>query len=128
MPEQKSQSLKGAPPHARIKSYSAETGFVYQYVYRGYRPTAGGSGTEYVFETTRDRKLRFSVAVHLMSATLDECTALLGRELIAAERYALAKMELFAALDTIADVAQFAHPLVPTSANAERHLRVLGRL
>ena len=47
----KPAALTGAPPVRRMKTYSAQSGYVYQYYYEGYRPfrSAGESGSEFVF-------------------------------------------------------------------------------
>ena len=51
-------ALTGAPPVRRLKTYSAQSGYVYQYYYEGYRrsPPSGESGTEFVFTISADRK------------------------------------------------------------------------
>ena len=119
--------LKGAPVHARTKTYSSETGYVYQYVYRGYRGLPGLSGTQFVFEATRDRAAKFTIAVSLLQSNLAECEQRIGRELASTERYALAKMTLFSAFDTITALGPHSRPLVPEAAQMEEQLRVLGR-
>ena len=105
-----STALKGAPLHARVKTHSAETGFVYQYVYRGYRRLSDDCGTEHVFEANRDRKQHFSVTIHLLDTEVEQCAGIIGRELIAAERYALVKMTLFAGPKSARDGRAPAHP------------------
>jgi hypothetical protein len=122
------QALKGAPVHARMKTYSADTGYVYQYVYRGYRPMTEGGGMEHVFEASRGGGQRFHVRIHLLDPEVEQCIRALGRELIGAERYALVKMSLFAALDEFTDLAQFETPLAPNAGELEGHLRTLGRI
>jgi hypothetical protein len=120
--------LKGAPAHARTKTYSAETGFVYQYVYRGYRRMSDDGGMEHVFEASRDRQEHFPVTVHLLDAEVARCTQVVGRDLIGAERYALVKMSLFEALDEFADLSAFEKPLMPEAVKMEEFLRTLGRI
>jgi hypothetical protein len=122
------EALKGAPLRARLKTYSAETGFVYQYVYRGYRPMTEARGTEHVFEANRDRKQSFRVTVHLLDVEIGRCVRSVGRELIGAEQYALVKMSLFSAFNELTDIAQFSAPLVPGAAEMEGYLRALGRV
>ncbi len=121
-------ALKGVPAHARVKTFPAETGFVYQYVYRGYRRIGDGTGEEYVFDASSDRKQNFQVSVHLLDEEIARCVGAIGRELIGAERYAVVKMSLFQALDHASDVSEFEHPIVPTGAELEAHLRDLGRI
>ena len=50
--------LTGAPPYRRQKTYTAETGYVYEYYYEGYRVAARNdeSGAEHVFAVSADRK------------------------------------------------------------------------
>jgi hypothetical protein len=81
--------LTGAPAVRRLKTYSAASGYVYQYVYEGHR------GTEYFFQASADRRTYFSVVVILSHATLETS----ARELDSTERYAVAKMALFRAFD-----------------------------
>lgn len=127
-PAPEEDKLKGAPAHARTKTFSAEAGFVYQYVYRGYRRMGDNRGTEYVFEANRDRKQTFEVKVQLLDAEVALCVDAIGRELINAERYALVKMTLFAALDRACELQEFQQALVPTAVEMDEHLRVLGRV
>jgi hypothetical protein len=93
--------LTGAPAVRRLKSYSAQSGYVYQYFYEGQRPfrSSGESGIEFVFTVSADRK-----AFHPVSVLVSE-SALLGWEqahdhaLSSTERYAISKMALFQAFD-----------------------------
>lgn len=50
--------LLGRPKVRREKSYSADSGYVYQYFHEGYREMklAGELGAEYVFDVSSDRK------------------------------------------------------------------------
>jgi hypothetical protein len=125
----KQSDLKGAPSSPRTKTYSANTGYVYQYVYRGYREISQvGSGTEYVFSVTRDRKNNFPIRIQLLDGAMATCVAAAGRELLHAEHYALAKMTLFEALDSISDENELQMPLAPQGTELEQHLRTLGRI
>ncbi len=129
----KTSELTGAPAHARVKTYSAETGFVYQYVYRGQRRLADDSASEHVFsaklsQAQREGASQFPIRVVLEDAELEQCARAIGRELIAAERYAVVKMTLFAALDEFREASQWDAPLVPRAAEMEAHLRTLGRI
>ncbi len=113
----------------RTKTYSADTGYVYQYVYRGYREFfQEESGKEYVFSATRDRRHHFSITVRLLEREIVDCGRRAGRELLHAEHYALVKMTLFEALDEVSDMQQFALPLTPDALALERHLHALGRI
>ena len=93
----KQAPLSGAPAAPREKSYSAESGYVYSYLYRGHRPCRGD--TEYVFEVSADRRTFSPVSVFLSEAALAPWQTAHRRELTAAERYAIAKLSLQRALD-----------------------------
>jgi hypothetical protein len=95
----KSVPLSGAPPVRRQKTYSAQSGFVYQYFYEGQRPMSSGRGTEYVFNVSPDRKSSFPLSVFIGDEAMASWQQESGRTLSAAERYAIAKMALFQAFD-----------------------------
>ncbi len=97
----KKAELAGAPAVRRMKTYSAESGYVYQYFYEGYRAyTAGAeSGVEYVFSISPDRKTWRAVAVLLANDAVQSWEASHGRALNSTERYAVAKLALFQAFD-----------------------------
>ena len=98
-------ALIGAPPVRRQKTYSAESGYVYQYFYLGYREadTPAGLATEYVFEISADRKTSFEVSIFAPETVLSGWCRENGRELAGNERYAVAKLALFEAFDTSPD-------------------------
>ncbi len=85
----------------RQKSYSAGSGYVYQYFYLGQREADSSEGlsSEYVFEVSADRKTSFEVSVCLPESIVAAWCAERGRELAGNERYAVAKMALFDAFD-----------------------------
>ena len=121
--------LKGAPAVPRTKTYSAETGYVYQYVYKGYRKlTEPPAGIDHVFSVSRDRQAVFPATIRLFSAALEDCAELSGREILSAEQYAVAKMTLFAAFDRIGAMDEWQAPLTPTGGEMAEHLRTLGRI
>ena len=91
----------------RIKTYSAQTGFVYQYHFEELRsPHSRGDrpGSEYIFMVSRDRKTSLPVAIFLRQDALKEWAAGHGRELTGSEQYAAVKMRLFRAFDEIEDL------------------------
>jgi len=57
--------LTGAPSVRRLKTYSAQSGYVYQYFYEGQRPWQDGKehGTEFVFTVSADRKTTHELSV-----------------------------------------------------------------
>ncbi len=83
----------------RSKSYSAQTGYVYQYHFEGQQPTRGG--TAYVFIVSRDRKHSFPLTVRLPEEALAAWAARHGRPLSGTEQYAAVKMRLFHAFDEL---------------------------
>ena len=93
--------LRGRPPIRREKAYAADSGYVYQYTYEGYRAATRSDwdGIEFVFQCTSDRAARFRLSVFAP----DECFAAweqaTGRDLNEVERYAIVKMQLFAIFD-----------------------------
>lgn len=85
----------------RQKTYSGQSGYVYQYYYEGRRQArfGGDEGLEYVFSVSADRKTHFPVSVFLMEAAVAEWERRHDRPLHDNERYAVAKMALFQAFD-----------------------------
>ncbi|HWR53918.1 MAG TPA: hypothetical protein VN428_22595 [Bryobacteraceae bacterium] len=80
-----------------MKTYSAESGYVYQYVYEGRRPLA--ESVEYVFSASADRTRFFDVSIVVPDESVEQWNAAHGRELCDAERYGIAKMALRQAFD-----------------------------
>jgi hypothetical protein len=115
--------LHGAPPVRRQKTYSAQTGFVYQYFYEGYRESerAGQAGNEYVFQISSDRKSSFPLTVFLPGAAVESWQQDHNRKLIVPEQYAAVKMALFEAFDERADLG-------PANAEVEIAARDMERL
>lgn len=91
----------------RIKSYSAGTGYVYQYYFESVRPEqkrGSARGDEYVFIVSRDRKHNFEVPVLLTGEAVRHWAGAHGRELGSPEQYAAVKMRLFQAFDETPEV------------------------
>ncbi len=91
----------------RSKSYSAATGYVYQYHFEEVRPGQqrdGRAGTEYVYVVSRDRRRTFLVPVFLRREAAARWAETHGRPLNGTEEYAAAKMRLFAAMDEMAEL------------------------
>ena len=103
--------LTGSPPVRRQKSYSAQSGYVYQYHYEGHRPLIPGKGTEYVFEVCADRKTSAPVSVQVHDEALESWERERGRSLSQTERYAIAKMALFQAFDERESPAALGEPV-----------------
>ncbi len=86
----------------RMKTYSGESGIVYQYYFLESRPKRrlwGRRGTAFLFHVTSDRKNFFVSEVLVEEAALQAWEKLHGRALAEQERYAAAKMALFRAFD-----------------------------
>lgn len=94
--------LTGAPQVRRQKTYSADSGYVYQYFYEGYRVAEreGATGAEYVFDVSADRKDSFPATVFLSDDVTAAWERARERDLNSTERYAIAKMALFQAFDS----------------------------
>src|SRR5260221_111994 len=87
----------------RVKSYSAATGYVYQYYfYEVEKKRRGASqGTEYVYMVSVDRHHLFPVRIFVQQDALENWSARTGQKLTGTEEYAVAKMRLFQAFDEI---------------------------
>ena len=86
----------------RMKTYSGENGYVYQYYFlesRTKRKFWGRRGIAFLFHVTSDRKNFFVSEVLVEEAALEAWERLHGRALAEQERYAAAKMALFRAFD-----------------------------
>ncbi len=85
----------------RVKSYSASSGYVYQYCfYEVNRITyPGGPAGEFVYAVSADRKTTFPLHIVVLQAALEEWAKANGRRLTSSEEYAVAKMRLFQAFD-----------------------------
>jgi len=93
----KQAPLTGAPEVRRQETYSAQSGYVYQYYYDGHR--GDGQETEYVFIVSGDRKNWHPASVRISSEGVGVWERQHGRELSSTEHYAIAKMALFQAFD-----------------------------
>lgn len=112
----------------RIKSYSAQTGYVYQYCFEEIRPQqkrSGREGSEYVYTVSRDRKHGFAVPVFLRRDAVEAWARAHGRPLTGTEEYAAAKMRLFAAFDEIGNLEAERLTLEITPENLEELLEQL---
>ncbi len=121
--------LKGKPPIRREKAYSAETGYVYQYFYEGYRETGTGeeAGNEYVFTVSSDRASSFTITLSMSHRIMESWQQDHERELNATEQYALVKMALFQIFDERANLSGPAEVAV-TRDDMEEHAVTLDFL
>jgi hypothetical protein len=113
-------------PVRRIKTYTAETGHVYQYYFVGKRPAltgttdakpgtsrlrlvsdppaVAGADTEYIFDVTPDRHRMYAVTILINGESVSAWAEAHGRSLTDTEQYAAAKLRLLRALDETADL------------------------
>jgi hypothetical protein len=86
----------------RIKSYSAENGYVYQYCfYEVNRIHNNGSPAgEFIYAVSADRKTTFPLRIVVRQSALQAWAQTNGRPLTSSEEYAVAKMRLFRAFDS----------------------------
>jgi hypothetical protein len=96
-PQASSAELTGVPVRPRIKTYSAESGHVYQHAYRGTRSV--NSVQEYVFSISTHPGHWDVLTVQLADFVIAEWERRNGRTLSSTQKYAIAKMALFQALD-----------------------------
>jgi hypothetical protein len=93
------------PPLRRTKTYTAASGYVYQYYFVGQRaalPSAPEApATEFIFDVTSDRKTMYAVSVFLQPSALATWSAAHGRQLSDAEQYAAAKLRLLRGFDEV---------------------------
>jgi hypothetical protein len=114
----------------RMKTYTGEQGYVYQYYFVGKRTAlANGAGTpqtEYIFDVTSDRKTTFAVSVFLPDDVLEHWASRHRRKLNEAEQYAAVKMRLFRAFDEIENMMANGRRLTVDSLLLESVLSTLG--
>jgi hypothetical protein len=111
----------------RIKTYSAATGFVYQYQFHEVRPSRRGLtlGAEYIYLVWANRQAGFPLKVFVRRDALKQCRERTGRELTGTEEYALAKMRLFQAFDEVADLGSVPPERLPDLRVDESNLEAL---
>jgi hypothetical protein len=114
----------------RMKTYTGESGYVYQYYVVGKRQAlaaaAEAPAVEYIFDVTPDRKTMFALSVFVRQDALDAWAEGHGRPLSDSEQYAAAKMRLFQAFDQIENLRQDSRRLAVDSANIAELLAGLG--
>jgi len=114
----------------RMKTYTGEQGYVYQYYFVGKRAAATtpaeGSASEYIFDVTSDRKTTFAVSVFLADEVVQKWSARHGRPLSDAEQYGAVKMRLFQAFDEIENMLADGRRLIVDTSTLEKVLSTLG--
>jgi hypothetical protein len=114
----------------RVKTYTGETGYVYQYYFVGKRPALADApeapASEYVFDVSADRKLIFAVSVFIQQQALEGWANSHGRPLTEAEQYAAAKMRLFRGFDEVENLLEHGRRLLVGPEHIEELLSSLG--
>ncbi len=107
----------------RMKTYTADTGYVYQYYFVGRRDALPGApeapASEYVFDVTRDRATLYAISIFLRADALDAWALTHGRSLSQAEQYAAAKLRLFRSLEEIDSLEASDRRFLITSENID---------
>lgn len=107
----------------RMKTYTGEMGFVYQYYFVGRRAALAedpaAPATEFIFDVTADRKTLVSSSVFVKPEALRAWAQAHGRELNPTEQYAVAKMRLFRAFDSSENFQQEGRRLQVEAADIE---------
>lgn len=118
--------LRGRPAIRREKAYAADSGYVYQYTYEGYRDATrdGAEGREFVFDCTSDRASRFRISIFAPAESFVDWEGDAGRDLSEVERYAVVKMRLFEVFDEASHItSHLAESL--TAEQVRRHVEAL---
>jgi hypothetical protein len=119
-------------PPRRVKTYTAESGYVYQYYFVGQREALADApeapATEFIFDVTRDRKTMFAFSVFVQPSAVAEWTAMHGRALTGPEQYAASKLRLLRGFDEIgaADLREHSRHLTVDGNNVEELLGEIG--
>ena len=96
------------PQLRRMKTYTGQTGYIYQYYFVGKRAALANDpeapSTEYVFDVSSDRKTTYAVSVFLPPQAVAAWTAVRGRDLSEPEQFAVVKMRLLQAFDELPDM------------------------
>ena len=111
----------------RIKSYSAATGYAYQYYFYEVQKTRRGlaAGTEYVYMVSVDRQKVFPLRIFVRHDAAEKWAKKVGRKMTGTEEYAVAKMRLFQAFDEVDDLAIAQPELLVDESNLETLLAQL---
>lgn len=111
----------------RVKSYSAESGYVYQYYFFEVQKArrSASAGTEYVYMVSTDRKTVFPVRIFVRADALEAWRARAGHALSSTEEYAVAKMRLFQLFDESHQLVPGAHDYFVDESNLDALLALL---
>ncbi len=112
----------------RVKTYTAQTGLVYEYYFVGQREALSLDvpAIEFIFDVISDPRVRYSVSVFVRQDGLESWAASHGRKLGDPERYAAAKLRLQQGFDEIEDMLEAGRSLAVDAENIEEILAPLG--
>ncbi len=112
----------------RIKTHSAQTGYVYEYYFVGKRRALEGepASTEFIFDVSSDRKTRYAVSVFLLDLAAGQWAEAHGRGLTDPEQYAAAKMRLLQGFDEVGNMLAEGRRLILEGDELEQLLGSLG--
>jgi hypothetical protein len=111
--------MKPLPLSQREKTYSAQSGYVYQYLFQGL------AGEAHIFRVSADRGTDFEIRVELSEDGLLACAERMGSPLRWNEKYALAKLCLFGAFDDADGPEQLKRGVRPGAAELLEHMSTL---
>jgi hypothetical protein len=113
--------LAGAPSVRRIKSYAAESGYVYEYFHEGHRPWRDGlsGGVEFEYRVSVGRAQWLPAAVVVADREVKAWEAARARTLSSTERYAIAKLALLQSFDQLATPPETAIEVRVSAADIE---------
>lgn len=120
--------LGGAPRTGRQKTYSAESGYVYQYVLLSFRHHRGAGEDlhEYTFEVSGGPGKTSNISIVLKGSVLHTWIRDHDREFSASERYGIAKISLKRELDSAENPAALPSSVSPTVGQIDDICRFLG--
>jgi hypothetical protein len=105
----------------RIKTYSAASGYVYQYYFYELRTVRhrASAGNEYIYMVSADRKTMFPLIILVLRDAVRQWATKNGRDLTGTEEYAVAKMRLFQAFDESQELSRERPRFVVDDSNLE---------
>jgi len=114
----------------RVKTYTAQTGYVYEYYFVGKRAALAhdpwAPSTEFIFDVSSDRKSMYAVSVFLLPRALEIYATEHGRTLSDPEQYAAVKLRLMQAFDEVANMLQDGRRLTLDAATLPQLLESIG--
>jgi len=114
----------------RVKTYTAQTGYVYEYYFVGKRAALADDpwapSTEFIFDVSSDRKSMYAVSVFLTPRALEIYATEHGRTLSEPEQYAAVKLRLMQAFDEVANMLQDGRRLTLDSGALPQLLESIG--